>query len=1658
MNRFFLIISLIFSSFLLSSCSESMCIDAEDFGFVSVDISSRYSSEEVLGEKDKQVAPWRNTSFVANGRPIMMVVKDWKFKRYNGYRSSNTIDEISAWCPWYGTDEDDKILSAMNERLPRCVVNGNMCTSSSSLNVSNPPCLFTKGVGLYALLSTSDPNMNKSTMQLPTGLSFHLGDSHPEYSLYFLGEPAGGMLFNYEGQEGSNAQQMKDQYAGAKLYLKILDTHYDDNAGQYKVLIKSGIDYGNPGPIGRVLDQTKNILFGINSGDKYGVIKNLYTAILNNQSYQYSVKMVLVLYLILSGLGFLAGTIKATHTEFTMRVIKLSFMFAMINSEVSWNFFHDYLFVFFIEGVDEISGRFLGQNGNSSTSGLTFFDNMLELMLGMKTLAKLSSLLFTTWFGFIFIIVYIFLCIGYMWVMVNAVVLYLVALISIGIIITMAPIFFCFGLFDSTKSLFQNWIKQLISYTLQPIILIVGLSIAGLVIRHEIYTTLGFQVCKKTLFDMGDIFAASDAILGEGTIPAPTSFLYWWFPKGDPADFCKDGSRYANIPVPEDYIKPDGQHCEAYECFENRCLDMPFINPNDPFDVSKLEMIRGKGSITLLHSLIIFFLLMYLLHKYNSASQSISRIIAGTSGNLTDTSAAAGLATDSMRSATDRVTSRMAEKISMRMERAYNRGSKGFTKGIARLKAGENFFEQKDKKPPGRLRKALNTTARWVSGKAVFDAAASATKTAAKYGYSKIASSKAGYALASARNAIDSKMGLSSKVAAMSAIYKSGKHTALMGGIALGEGVYKAATSPIYRGVSVSLALSTVAKGGFKAAKFLAVHRLNGLEYLVKQGGIAGLRASKVGAGKLYDRVNSRIKANSSFGYENAMNLEALERAEKSTGVEFSKLKQRKDALKAVKLDRKEALGKDLKSMGLSDKEIVKLLKNNKLRDKDFKKLLKKLEKRSGIDASKLDKLSHRIASGKYSANELDSKIQDDHIALKHAYKKELYSQERYVRKMREEEKTNKKNEKFVRGNILQSKIEYLKYKASGGLLGEEWHAALPGDELGRSFTEQQRDIVADSRLNKINLELAKATSSSDARGELLTEKRMIEFEKKMKQEHGSNTKLASMDKKERNVILAKIESDRTKMIKEEYSDARKEQEKGVKDLKVKMREIGGGKLSESQISKIIDERETRIRYQDSDRAELEKIVGRELSNDDAQRLYYLARDLDGAKKELLILRHQESEIMDMSRKYMDKMQGKELMGDIQDHMPDSMKKELAIDVDEERRAKLVAIRDLKTLERKEAQHAEMQDAHEIKIAKQLNELNALDEKYNKELDNLSSKMDKLQKEASEHKINGDDTKHQEILDEMRGIEDSIHKINNSLDQEDLAFVKELEADSKPIKDLENELFALQESLGVKADEFGYSPVENEVSAAERLEEDKRRSEFEIDQMERQVDAQLHFIDNLNESFEQTRKELEASALEQEKKDEIIAIEQEKYNAAMEEGRKHLDELMEEQENLASHKKYLEQQQEEAIKDPISELLSSGSEVDKLLANKSEVDEFLKGGDNALIKDEGDAISQLAQKDEDAKETLGGLEEKMQQKEAMDKVREDLDNMKEMMSDIQSAKHAQEASKMAKEADEKQQAKLKVKELKEEQKKKMKAQERLARKEAAKKASTKKKK
>ena len=661
---------LLISIFCLSGCTGDRCIDADDFGFIKFIISSRYKKEELSGQQDNQSAPWINTGYNVNGQPLTILVKTWDFAKGD----KNSPSELSAWCAWYGQANNTNTLSEFCKRLQECqFIDGKMCTNSKDAKISNAPCLFKNGVGLYLLIAErgTDPNISLQTQRAPDGITAHLGV--PTVNLYDLNKrgelvKAGGISYQYQDVD-------KLQYDKSPLYFKILDKFYDDNNGQYRVVIKSGVNDTRPDPIEFLTNLIKVELFG-NDKEK-GLVRAIYENIIKTPGYRLSVSALLTLYIIFTGFSFLIGNVNLTHTELIVRIVKFSIVSTLLSSTSSWQFFHDYLFVFFVEGVEQIL-QIIKQTAATGPGSWS----IIGLMIAPQTMAKLFSLLFVDPLGFIYIILFL-IALYYIFMMVfKATVIYLTALIIIGMIIIMAPIFICFMLFGITRSLFENWLRQLISYAIQPIILFTGLAFISMIIRTEIYSSLGFGVCKYDFPDLGPINELFGSINEDLDTSLGDSIFYWWFPspmKGN--NFSKIR---ADILVPVDHrvkddspegSSPEGRLCLAYECKENRYIELPFLDP-----VKDLTRINNffNGKFVQLDGLLLIFVCVYLLSKFNDISDSSAKFLSSTSGNLTNLQAVGQSAFAPIQQQIERPTNYAFGAVKQRVDQVTEKASMFF--------------------------------------------------------------------------------------------------------------------------------------------------------------------------------------------------------------------------------------------------------------------------------------------------------------------------------------------------------------------------------------------------------------------------------------------------------------------------------------------------------------------------------------------------------------------------------------------------------------------------------------------------------------------------------------------------------------------------------------------------------------------------------------------------------------------------------------------------------------------------------------------------------------------------------------------------------------------------------------------------------------------
>jgi hypothetical protein len=206
----------------------------------------------------------------------------------------------------------------------------------------------------------------------------------------------------------------------------------------------------------------------------------------------------------------------------------------------------------------------------------------------------------------------------------EAYVLYTTALLLVGVIISLAPIFLCFLLFKTTKSLYENWLKKLLVYSFQPVILFASLAFLGGMVRTEVYSSLGFKVCQMPIIDLP-------------IMQGPLLSLYYPQPQSA-GGFSASPFEEIAVPISKTIYNSNNttQFFPAYTYQEKRYLDMPFIDPNTDEGKEKINRLKTNGLTVDFVGLAYLILITMILFKFNSSTLGIANTIFGGGGKALD--------------------------------------------------------------------------------------------------------------------------------------------------------------------------------------------------------------------------------------------------------------------------------------------------------------------------------------------------------------------------------------------------------------------------------------------------------------------------------------------------------------------------------------------------------------------------------------------------------------------------------------------------------------------------------------------------------------------------------------------------------------------------------------------------------------------------------------------------------------------------------------------------------------------------------------------------------------------------------------------------------------------------------------------------------------
>lgn len=227
------------------------------------------------------------------------------------------------------------------------------------------------------------------------------------------------------------------------------------------------------------------------------------------------IRALLILYVIFTVVGYMLGTIQLSKFDFIIRIFKIAFI-AFAFSDRSWEFFGTTLSGLFVDGsiylVDSFSG-YIGEGGKK----FAFLDLTAGVLFTGETWLKFLSLMLSGPFGFIAFLAILYATFVFLRCIISATFKYIISTVLVAFLLSLAPLFIVFILFQQTKTLFDNWIKTLAHVSLQPVILFSSLSLLNQLMYSVLYNLTNFSACYQCLISVN--FLSYDLCLMKSILP-----------------------------------------------------------------------------------------------------------------------------------------------------------------------------------------------------------------------------------------------------------------------------------------------------------------------------------------------------------------------------------------------------------------------------------------------------------------------------------------------------------------------------------------------------------------------------------------------------------------------------------------------------------------------------------------------------------------------------------------------------------------------------------------------------------------------------------------------------------------------------------------------------------------------------------------------------------------------------------------------------------------------------------------------------------------------------------------------------------------------------------------------------------------------------------
>jgi type IV secretion system protein VirB6 len=226
-------------------------------------------------------------------------------------------------------------------------------------------------------------------------------------------------------------------------------------------------------------------------------MKNLFDAIIGAGGFFTAISAAATLYVMFYGISFLLGFLPFTLAQGVTRLTKIAVVFTLV-SPVGWQMFEDTFVTLFRDGGNYLTTKMAqivtqdaglinlnaaginlswGAGGFSAavTGGIAgpvaVFNGLFKVVFTPRMFILIYAAIMTGPYGIAMGLAMLWAVWQLLGMCIKALEVYGVSIVVKAVLLGMGPIFISFLLFDKTKSIFIGWLNQLVSFTLQPVMM-----------------------------------------------------------------------------------------------------------------------------------------------------------------------------------------------------------------------------------------------------------------------------------------------------------------------------------------------------------------------------------------------------------------------------------------------------------------------------------------------------------------------------------------------------------------------------------------------------------------------------------------------------------------------------------------------------------------------------------------------------------------------------------------------------------------------------------------------------------------------------------------------------------------------------------------------------------------------------------------------------------------------------------------------------------------------------------------------------------------------------------------------------------------------------------------------------------------------------------